>query len=119
MAYPGAFLPKILLAKNSAIDISTAETYRNFVIIYICGVPGVMLGALMYAIPRIGRKWVSTQDDLSRRLLFFLTQPRPLKGHADADLGHGRIFGSYGHITLPLRNSQHRGFKYRIKCNGT
>lgn len=54
----GSFLPTILLQKNSAIDISTAETYRNFVIIYICGIPGVMLGALMYVVPRVGRKWV-------------------------------------------------------------
>lgn len=58
MRRSGSFLPTILLQKNKAIDISTAETYKNFVIIYICGIPGVMLGALMYAIPRIGRKWV-------------------------------------------------------------
>ena len=53
----GSFLPTILLKKNSAIKVSVAETYRNFVIIYICGIPGVLLGALMYAVPRIGRKW--------------------------------------------------------------
>ena len=53
----GSFLPTILLEKNSAIKISVAETYRNFIIIYICGVPGVLLGALMYVVPRVGRKW--------------------------------------------------------------
>lgn len=58
MRHLGSFLPTILLSKNKAIDISTAETYRNFVIIYICGIPGVMLGALMYVVPRVGRKWV-------------------------------------------------------------
>lgn len=37
--------------------MSTAQTYRNYVIIYICGIPGVLLGALMYGVPLIGRQW--------------------------------------------------------------
>ena len=53
----GFYLPDILKVKDSALDISTAETYRNYVIIYICGIPGVLLGALMYGVPRIGRQW--------------------------------------------------------------
>lgn len=53
----GSLLPKILLRKNRAIKVSTAETYRNFVIIYICGIPGVLLGALMYGVPLVGRQW--------------------------------------------------------------
>jgi hypothetical protein len=68
----GGFLPKILLIKNSAIDISVAETYRNFVIIYICGVPGVMLGALMYAIPRVGRKWAMVGSSALMGISLFL-----------------------------------------------
>ncbi|KAL9586079.1 MAG: hypothetical protein Q9203_003988 [Teloschistes exilis] len=52
----GSLLPKILLLKNREIHVSTAETYRNYVIIYICGVPGVMLGALMYGVPLVGRQ---------------------------------------------------------------
>ncbi|KAI4162875.1 MAG: hypothetical protein LQ342_003592 [Letrouitia transgressa] len=53
----GSLLPKILLEKDRAIEVSTAETYRNYVIIYICGIPGVLLGALMYGVPFVGRKW--------------------------------------------------------------
>ena len=68
----GSFLPKILLLKNSAIDISTAESYRNFVIIYICGIPGVGLGALMYGIPRVGRKWAMIGSSALMGLSLFL-----------------------------------------------
>ncbi|KAL8903965.1 MAG: hypothetical protein Q9207_003580 [Kuettlingeria erythrocarpa] len=53
----GSLLPTILLEKNRAIEVSTAQTYRNYVIIYICGIPGVLLGALMYGVPLIGRQW--------------------------------------------------------------
>ncbi|SLM35392.1 membrane transporter [Lasallia pustulata] len=53
----GSFLPTILLQKNSAIKVSLRQTYRNYAIIYIWGIPGVMLGALLYQIPRVGRKW--------------------------------------------------------------
>lgn len=52
----GSLLPQILLTKNHEIHVSTAETYRNYVIIYICGIPGVLLGALMYGVPLIGRQ---------------------------------------------------------------
>ncbi|KAL8717960.1 MAG: hypothetical protein Q9225_004851 [Loekoesia sp. 1 TL-2023] len=53
----GSLLPQILLDKDRAIEVSTAETYRNYVIIYICGIPGVLLGALMYGVPMVGRQW--------------------------------------------------------------
>lgn len=39
------------------MNVSVNETYRNFVIIYMCGIPGVLLGALMYRVPLVGRKW--------------------------------------------------------------
>lgn len=68
----GSFLPTILLSKNKAIDISTAETYRNFVIIYICGIPGVMLGALMYVVPRVGRKWAMVGSSALMGISLFL-----------------------------------------------
>ena len=68
----GSFLPKILLLKNGAINISVAETYRNFIIIYICGIPGVMLGALMYAVPRIGRKWAMVASSALMGISLFL-----------------------------------------------
>ncbi|KAL8970559.1 MAG: hypothetical protein Q9183_001463 [Haloplaca sp. 2 TL-2023] len=53
----GSLLPRILLEKGRELDVSTQTTYRNYVIIYICGVPGVMLGALMYSVPLVGRQW--------------------------------------------------------------
>ncbi|KAL9593814.1 MAG: hypothetical protein Q9179_005679 [Wetmoreana sp. 5 TL-2023] len=53
----GSLLPQILLNKNREIEVSTARTYRNYVIIYICGIPGVLLGALMYGVPLVGRQW--------------------------------------------------------------
>lgn len=53
----GSLLPRILLDKGRAIEVSTATTYRNYVIIYICGIPGVLLGALMYGVPLVGRQW--------------------------------------------------------------
>ena len=37
--------------------MSVAETYRNYVIIYLPGIVGVVVGATMYGIPLIGRKW--------------------------------------------------------------
>ncbi|KAL8962752.1 MAG: hypothetical protein Q9193_000891 [Seirophora villosa] len=53
----GSLLPQILLQKNREIEVSTEETYRNYVIIYVCGIPGVLLGALMYGVPLVGRQW--------------------------------------------------------------
>lgn len=53
----GSLLPQILLTKNHEIKVSTAETYRNYIIIYILGIPGVLLGALMYGVPLVGRQW--------------------------------------------------------------
>ncbi|KAH8663152.1 MFS transporter [Tricladium varicosporioides] len=53
----GAFLPTILARKNSSINVSITETYRDYVIIYLPGIAGVALGASMVYVPRIGRKW--------------------------------------------------------------
>ena len=69
---PGTYLPKILLVKNTAISLSTAETYRDFVIIYICGIPGVLLGALMYGVPRVGRKWAMVTSSALMAMTFFV-----------------------------------------------
>ena len=53
----GFYLPTILLIKNKAINVSVATTYRNYIIIYLPGIVGVVLGASVYGIPLIGRKW--------------------------------------------------------------
>ena len=72
MVAAGAFLPNILKVKDAAIKISTAETYRNYVIIYICGIPGVLLGTLMYAVPRVGRKWAMVSSSALMAVSFFI-----------------------------------------------
>ncbi|CAD6446589.1 80516420-5957-43be-ab05-25ef7b9f1f96 [Sclerotinia trifoliorum] len=52
----GAFLPTILARKGLDHKVGYAETYRNFVIIYMPGIVGVSLGALMVKVPRVGRR---------------------------------------------------------------
>lgn len=37
--------------------MSLRFTYRSYIYIYLPGIVGVMLGALMYAVPVVGRKW--------------------------------------------------------------
>ncbi|KAL6718102.1 hypothetical protein ACLMJK_004188 [Lecanora helva] len=71
----GYFLPQILIAKNSAINVSLRKSYLNFIIIYICGAPGVVLGALMYGVPRIGRQWamVGSSALMGTSLFLFAT----------------------------------------------
>ncbi|KAJ8061160.1 hypothetical protein OCU04_010233 [Sclerotinia nivalis] len=52
----GAFLPIILARKGLEHKVGYAKTYRNFVIIYMPGIVGVSLGALMVKVPRVGRR---------------------------------------------------------------
>ncbi|KKY24980.1 putative membrane transporter [Phaeomoniella chlamydospora] len=44
----GSYLPTVLLKKNAALGIGIRETYRDYVYIYLFGIPGVALGAIMY-----------------------------------------------------------------------
>ena len=44
----GGFLPTILLRKNIELGVSLTTTYRNYIIIYIFGIPGVLLGTSIY-----------------------------------------------------------------------
>lgn len=44
----GSFLPTILSRKNAALNVSVRQTYRDYVYIYIFGIPGVLLGVLLY-----------------------------------------------------------------------
>ena len=43
--------------KNGNIDVSLRDTYRQYVYIYLPGIVGVVLGAMMYNVPHVGRKW--------------------------------------------------------------
>lgn len=44
----GGFLPTILLRKNVELGLSLTTTYRNYIIIYVFGIPGVLLGTTIY-----------------------------------------------------------------------
>jgi len=53
----GTFLPTVLREKGAARSISTKETYRNYIIQALCGLPGVAIGALLTEIRVIGQKY--------------------------------------------------------------
>lgn len=44
----GAFLPTILARKGHELGLSITDTYRSYIYIYICGVPGVLVGTVIY-----------------------------------------------------------------------
>ena len=53
----GTYLPTLLAIKNGAINLSLQFTYRSYIAIYAPGIFGVIIGALMYGVPGVGRKW--------------------------------------------------------------
>ncbi|KAK0661908.1 putative MFS-type transporter PB1E7.08c [Lasiodiplodia hormozganensis] len=53
----GTYLPKIIAIKNGSLNLSLNFTYRSYLLIYFPGVFGVALGALLYNVPHVGRKW--------------------------------------------------------------
>ncbi|KAF5019936.1 hypothetical protein F66182_8033 [Fusarium sp. NRRL 66182] len=53
----GFYLPSILAQKNSAVSVSLSSTYAAYIYTYAPGIVGVLIGAVMYRIPAIGRKW--------------------------------------------------------------
>lgn len=55
--HTGTYLPEILAIKNAKIQVSLRSTYRNYIYIYLPGTVGVLLGALMYKVSALGRKW--------------------------------------------------------------
>ncbi|KAI1368963.1 membrane transporter [Xylaria arbuscula] len=53
----GTYLPQILALKNGSASKSLEFTYASYIYTYAPGILGVILGAFMYRIPSIGRKW--------------------------------------------------------------
>ncbi|TDZ68290.1 MFS siderochrome iron transporter 1 [Colletotrichum trifolii] len=53
----GHYLPRILAIKNGEQSVPLSSTYAAYIYTYAPGIVGVLLGALMYHIPSIGRKW--------------------------------------------------------------
>ncbi|KAI1816383.1 MFS general substrate transporter [Poronia punctata] len=56
----GLYLPQILALKNGTASKSLKFTYASYIYTYAPGIVGVLLGAVMYRIPSIGRKWTMT-----------------------------------------------------------
>ncbi|EMD00945.1 hypothetical protein BAUCODRAFT_29324 [Baudoinia panamericana UAMH 10762] len=52
----GTYLPAVLAQKNGSINLTLKFTYRSYIAIYAPGIVGVVIGALMYGVPRIGRQ---------------------------------------------------------------
>lgn len=52
----GFYLPRILALKNGALQVSLKSTYAAYLYTYAPGIIGVLIGALMYHVPMIGRK---------------------------------------------------------------
>ncbi|RGP59196.1 hypothetical protein FSPOR_11489 [Fusarium sporotrichioides] len=53
----GFYLPSILALKNGAVLVSLKSTYAAYIYTYAPGIVGVLLGATLYRVPSIGRKW--------------------------------------------------------------
>ncbi|KAL6251114.1 hypothetical protein RBB50_001322 [Rhinocladiella similis] len=49
----GAFLPTILARKGRSLGLSVDEMYRSYLFIYVCGIPGVLAGTLIYGWRRL------------------------------------------------------------------
>ncbi|KAJ4251835.1 hypothetical protein NW762_011132 [Fusarium torreyae] len=53
----GFYLPSILAKKNGAASVSLESTYAAYIYTYAPGIVGVLIGAMLYRVPAIGRKW--------------------------------------------------------------
>lgn len=60
LPFSGFYLPRILALKNGSASQSLSFTYASYIYTYAPGILGVLLGATMYRIPSIGRKWTMT-----------------------------------------------------------
>ncbi|KAF8851682.1 MFS sugar transporter-like protein [Acephala macrosclerotiorum] len=61
----GSFLPTILARKNSSINVSISETYRDYIIICTPRPVGVALGALLIQVPRADENMPSVNTQAS------------------------------------------------------
>lgn len=58
--------------KNGALDLSLRYTYRSYILIYLPGVFGVVLGTLSYRASRVGRKWTMVVSSALMGISIFL-----------------------------------------------
>ncbi|EWC47562.1 hypothetical protein DRE_03182 [Drechslerella stenobrocha 248] len=80
LAFPlyNAFLPYLLANRGAELgDQSLSTTYRNYVIIGVCGIPGSLLATAAVELPRLGRKGaMSVATVLTGVFLFLSTTSR-------------------------------------------
>ena len=75
----GSYLPRIIALKNGALHLSLDYTYRSYILIYLPGTIGVLLGSLLYRTPNVGRKYTMVVSSalMSASIFIFSTVNSP------------------------------------------
>jgi MFS family permease len=68
----GTYLPRIIALKNGALNLSLDYTYRSYILIYLPGTIGVLLGSLLYRTPNVGRKYTMVVSSLLMGVSIFI-----------------------------------------------
>ncbi|KAJ4346069.1 hypothetical protein N0V95_005744 [Ascochyta clinopodiicola] len=68
----GSYLPRIIALKNGALNLSLDYTYRSYILIYLPGTIGVLLGSLLYRTPNVGRKYTMVISSLLMSISIFV-----------------------------------------------
>jgi len=68
----GSYLPRIIALKNGELHLSLDYTYRSYILIYLPGTIGVLLGSLLYRSPNIGRKYTMVVSSLLMSVSIFV-----------------------------------------------
>ncbi|KAF2993265.1 hypothetical protein E8E13_001308 [Curvularia kusanoi] len=68
----GSYLPRIIALKNGALHLSLDYTYRSYILIYLPGTIGVLLGSLLYRTPNVGRKYTMVVSSLLMSVSIFV-----------------------------------------------
>ena len=68
----GSYLPRIIALKNGALNLSLDYTYRSYILIYLPGTIGVLLGSLLYRTPNVGRKYTMVVSSLLMSVSIFV-----------------------------------------------
>lgn len=68
----GSYLPRIIALKNGVLHLSLGYTYRSYILIYLPGTVGVLLGSLLYRTPDIGRKYTMVVSSLLMSVSIFV-----------------------------------------------
>ena len=78
----GSYLPLVLLRFNVNLGNTAEQTYRQYVIIYLPGIVGAVLGLFSVQLPLLGRKWSLVFSAAMQGLSMALyTQVRDVPGY--------------------------------------